>query len=417
MITIPAAASSDTLVNPYAPTSPAPQDAGDFGGQLDQLVGAPANPYLPVSAAPTAPVAPGPVPATPAPVASPAPASPTQPTTPVSPGSLPSAPANPAPATATGTWRDYVFGRSTSNNYAGVMVAPTRVIESGYAAGAFRHQLEGFNPAKFDPAHGEGMTLKMIAARVFEQFDVYGETAIDDVVAAFNELGIPATKVGLDQIDFDNGEGPIDVIRNAAWLDGDKSAGMAWQWAPVFDGRQPMNFTMNGTAAPVPGVTGPGGVGGIDPGGPVGVVAAAAAGQDQIDLGRVSWLHADASQWAVTSRIKDVKIGANTISIDHTKAGQWPVFDFQGIAVEGNPWIFVQRNGTWHGATYDWLRPGQIEKSIRGDELGPHTKSAALADWRPQPGELVGFMVSTIARTADRTANERTNIALVPWPA
>ena len=134
------------------------------------------------------------------------------------------------------------------------MAVPTRTSRRGYSAGPYRHQLEGFNDDKFDPAHAEGMTLKMIAARVFEQFDVYAEDAFDQVVQAFNDLGIPATKVEPDKIDFGNGEGPVDIIRNAAWLDGDKSAGMAWQWAPELD-VEPMNFTMNGIAPPIAGQT------------------------------------------------------------------------------------------------------------------------------------------------------------------
>jgi hypothetical protein len=332
----------------------------------------------------------------------------------------------------TGGWRDYVFGRSTSGNYAGVMVAPTRDVPAGYAAGPYRHQLEGFNAAKFDPAHPEGMTLKMIAARVFEQFDVYSPTAIDDVVQAFNELGIPATKVGIDQIDFGNGEGPIDVIRNAAWLDGDTSAGMAWQWAPVNDGAQPMNFTMLSPASPTPGGTpspdSPAAPEPVTP--PIESTPAAAAATgvgpaaalypgaaDQLDLATVEWLHANVSQWPVTSRITDVTIGADSISISHTKSGQWPTLDYNGVAVEGNPWVFVNRGGKWYAATYEWLRPGQTEKRVSARDIGANIKVEPLASWQPRPGEVVGFMVSTPARDGSRTSNERTNVVLTTWPA
>lgn len=334
-------------------------------------------------------------------------------------------------------WKSFVFGKSQSGNYAGVMVAPSREIPQGYKVGAFRHQLEGFNPDKFDPAHPEGMTLKMIAGRIFEQFDVYSPTAIDDVVAAFNEAGIPAMRNGIDQIDFGNGEGPIDVVRNAAWLDGDKSAGMAWQWAPVDDTKSPMNFTMGvaaptflaGGTAPAPGVTT----------GTPGVSASPGAGAtspttgvttpspttgvtypgiiDQIDLSKVNWLHADASTWKVTSQLTGVSIGKDSITLDHSKAGKWPVYNFNGTAVEGNPWVFVNRGGTWYAATYEWLRPGQTEKGVTGADIGKNIKVEPLASWQPQPGERVGFMVSTIARNGDRTSNERTNVVMATWPA
>jgi hypothetical protein len=327
------------------------------------------------------------------------------------------APSNLA-AKVDGGWREFVFGRSTSGNYAGVMVAPSRDVPAGYTAGPYRPQLEGFNSAKFDPSHPEGMTLKMIAARIFEQLDVYSPAAFDDAVQAFNDLGIPATKVGIDQIDFGNGEGPVDVIRNAAWLGGDKAAGMAWQWAPALEGTWPMNFTML-----PPGVTTPGATAMVQ-GTPSTVPAAAtdspaglSGAVDQLDLATVEWLHANVSQWPVTSQITDVKIGADTISISHTKSGQWPVMNYNGVAVEGTPWVLVNRDGKWFGATYEWLRPGQTEKGVSASDIGANIKVEPLASWQPRPGETVGFMVSTPARDGSRTTNERTNVAFTTWPA
>jgi hypothetical protein len=354
----------------------------------------------------------------------------TKPTTPLMPGAdVIVTPDKTSPeAGAETTWRSFVFGKSTSGNYAGVMAVPTLDIPSGYRPGQYRNQLEGFNDAKFDPAHPEGMTLKMIAARIFEQFDVYAPGSFDEVVKAFNDLGIPASKVEPDKIDFGNGEGPVDVIRNAAWLDGDKSAGMAWQWGPELD-IEPMNFTMNGTPAPIAGQpaipTGPGtdqtvATGGVSaPAAPTGVTGANLypGAVDQLDLANVSFLHANVSSWPVTSKITDVEIGAGTITVDHTKAGRWPTMRFGDIDVEGNPWVFVNRGGQWYGATYDWLRPGQTEKSVSADDIGENIKLEPLASWRPQPGERVGFMVSTPARTDGRTSNERTNVVMTTWPA
>ena len=343
-------------------------------------------------------------------------------TTPTIPSVTPKNPLEPPSTTTAGeegttgprTWKDYVFGRSAANNYDGVMVQPSRDVPAGYTAGRYRGQLEGFNDAKFDPAHAEGMTLKMIAARVFEQFDVYGPTAIDDVVTAFNELGIPAQKVGLDTIDFGNGEGPIDVIRNAEYLDGNKAAGMGWQWAPVNDGTSPMNFTMGASLTPtVAAATGTAGMAGTTSTFRSPYAQPSGAG-DQISASEVSWLSADVSGWPVTSTITGVDVGQSSVTIEHTKAGQWPVYDLQGAAVEGNPWIFVNRDGQWLASTYDWLRPGQTEKSVSASDIAENARDERL---EPRPGELVGFMVSTIARNGDRTSNERSNIVLTTWPA
>jgi hypothetical protein len=349
---------------------------------------------------------------------------------------LPDQAASTSPASSS-NWKDFIFGNSTSGHYAGVMMAPTRDVPSGYQAGPYRHQLEGFNRDKLNPAHADAMTLKYIAARVFEQIDVYSETALDDAIRAFNDAGIPAKRVEPDKIDFGNGEGPIDVIRNAAWLDGDKSAGMGWWWG-VEKEVEPLNFTMEGVTGPIfadgtrpvlagTPTTGSGTVADDSPVSPTPPVEAVASpgvqnpyapgAVDAIDLTAVRFLHADIGKWAVTSTLTDVEIGKDSITLDHSKAGQWPVYDFGGVAVEGNPWVLVNRGGTWYAATYDWLRPGQVTKQVSASDIGASIKAEPLASWTPQPGETVGFMVSTIARNGDRTSNERSNVVFTKWPA
>lgn len=138
----------------------------------------------------------------------------------------------------------------------------------------------------------------------------------------------------------------------------------------------------------------------------------APSGDDELDLNTVTFLHADISGWNVTSKVESVQITGSNICIRHTKAGQWPVWN----GVEGNPWVFVNRGGQWYGATYEWLRPGQICKGITASNIGPHIKQPPLNSWRPQSGEVVGFAVSTLARGNERTSNERSNVVLVIWP-
>ncbi len=133
---------------------------------------------------------------------------------------------------------------------------------------------------------------------------------------------------------------------------------------------------------------------------------------DEIDVNEVEWLHADVSGWDVTSRITDVNIKDPGVCIEHTKSGKWRVLD----GVEGNPWVFARIDGRWYAATYEWLRPGQTCKGVSADDIGPHTKKEPLDSWKPRAGELVGFMVSTLARDSRRTSNERSNIVLKRWP-
>jgi hypothetical protein len=298
------------------------------------------------------------------------------------------------------TWRDFIVGKTPADYYPDLTFTPTKDVPSGYAAGPYRHQLEGFNAAKFDPAHPESMTMKMISARIFEQFDVYSPTAIDDVVKAFNDAGIKATKVGIDQIDFHNGKGTIDVIRNKQYLEGDTSKGMAWQWLKVGEGWKTGTPT---TTTGIPPMNNP-------------YIPSTTGGQ-AIDLSQVTWLHENVSSWPVTSSLS-ASVGNGKISLDHSKAGDWPVLDGGSSAdVEGNAWVFVNRGGRWYGATWEWLRPGQTSKTMSAEDLGDHIKKEPLKSWTPQPGEQVGFMVSTPARDSRRTSNERSNIAMTTWPA
>lgn len=73
------------------------------------------------------------------------------------------------------------------------------------------------------------MNLKYVAARVIEQIDVYDIGALDTAVARLRAQGLDATKVGDDKIDFGDGQGPIDVIRNMS----DTPTDLAWHWRLV----------------------------------------------------------------------------------------------------------------------------------------------------------------------------------------
>lgn len=137
-------------------------------------------------------------------------------------------------------------------------------------------------------------------------------------------------------------------------------------------------------------------------------------GTDDINASSVVYLHANISSWAVTSTVTRVTIDPGSqICIFHTKAGKWPTpFEHN---VEGNVWAFANINGTWHGATWEWIRSGQVCKHIE-KEWPRFATPAPMSSWRPRSGELVGFGTSTHARNARRTINERSNIVLVPWP-
>lgn len=129
-------------------------------------------------------------------------------------------------------WKHFVFGRTNNGKYEYISVAiPDREITNvGYNSGPFRDQLSGFDFSKISPSHPDGMNLKYVAARIFEQINVQGLDPVAEAIAVFNEVGIPATQAGDDKIDFGDGQGPIDVIRNMTSGTQNAAGGRAWQW-------------------------------------------------------------------------------------------------------------------------------------------------------------------------------------------
>ena len=147
---------------------------------------------------------------------------------------------------------------------------------------------------------------------------------------------------------------------------------------------------------------------------------AGAGRANAINASSLTYLHANVANWAVTSTTTSVSVTKDQICIHHTKAGQWQ--DIGGV--EGNPWIVANIGGIWYAGTYEWLRPGQVCKSIAvpqefpdtAHSIGPHVKRSPLSSWVPKPGETVYFFVSTLARDSKRNGDQRSNLVKVIWP-
>ena len=136
------------------------------------------------------------------------------------------------------------------------------------------------------------------------------------------------------------------------------------------------------------------------------------------NLNEVTWLHTDVSQWAQTGTLSTVGVSADQICLDYNKANSWPIKDFNGVEVVGNPWIFIWEDERWYAATWEWLRPAQICKS-RSAVAGDHIKQSPFngdPHWTPKSGETYWFMVSGLARSALRNVEERTNLRKIVWP-
>ncbi|MCC5847016.1 MAG: hypothetical protein JJU29_02900 [Verrucomicrobia bacterium] len=133
------------------------------------------------------------------------------------------------------------------------------------------------------------------------------------------------------------------------------------------------------------------------------------------DLSNVTFLHANVSKWPVTSNLPKVTVSGGTISMPYDKARVWPGRNTAGANVNANPWILVKQDGRWYAATWEWLRTGQTAKSSSSVE-GGHIGQSPLNNFRPQSGQVYGFMVSGLARSGVRNVQERTNVVMVRWP-
>lgn len=135
------------------------------------------------------------------------------------------------------------------------------------------------------------------------------------------------------------------------------------------------------------------------------------------DLDEVVWLHSDISGWPVTHTLDAVSLDGDQICLETAGVDEWPAVDFDGTELVGNPWIFIEEDGVWYGATWEWLRPGQTCKA-KESVAGTHIKQPPFEEdggWEPTPGVTYWFMVSGLARFSERNVEERTDLVPLTW--
>lgn len=132
----------------------------------------------------------------------------------------------------------------------------------------------GFNTDKIaNPgAHTDAQTSKYAFARYAQSYDPRDPASLGKIVEAMKRDGFPVNFDGRDKVDFGDGYGGIDVLRN--WVDG--KGGDAWAWQPGGGGASstPYNSGGSGTTTsatpdssltPVTSLDGGGGGGDVDP--------------------------------------------------------------------------------------------------------------------------------------------------------
>jgi hypothetical protein len=149
-------------------------------------------------------------------------------------------------------------------------------------------------------------------------------------------------------------------------------------------------------------------------------------GVDDIDPRAITWLSpstTDVGGWRITSTVTGVDQYGDTVCVNHTKAGQWPLVDVfrDGVTmIEGRILIVAQFNGRWYAGGFDWLRGGQTCKHVPANEYGMDQVRVSPMDasWPgPRPGDRVGYLVTALSsdRIPERTVDERSNIVMITY--
>ncbi len=150
-----------------------------------------------------------------------------------------------------------------------------------------------------------------------------------------------------------------------------------------------------------------------------------------IDLTKVVYLRSpDVSAWPRTANLTLVEQDGNAATgglmcMSFTDPG-WPdsPWPYGGsdpnFGVYANQWYFANIGGTWYAGAGEWMyRGAAVCKAGQGTyTIGPDSGfGPPFSTWVPKPGEMVGFMVSSVARAGavKRTVDERSNVIVQPW--
>lgn len=127
--------------------------------------------------------------------------------------------------------------------------------------------------------------------------------------------------------------------------------------------------------------------------------------------------------WPITSILSpSVELrssGDDLVRCPHTKDSVWPVIDTGAGAwgaINASLWAALPMpDGSWRVGTFDQLRAGQTTKDMERH----YGKSYALAfddAYAIQPGDVIGYMVSTPARNGTGSGvQERSNLVLIRY--
>lgn len=112
-----------------------------------------------------------------------------------------------------------------------------------------------------------------------------------------------------------------------------------------------------------------------------------------------------------------VDIRNGFVVLDYDRKNVWP----RGTGNNGatalsccvaNAWAFIEVDGIWRAATWEFMRDGQTAKQFNALRGPQHIRFPPLSDYFPSTGDVVGFMVAGITRNrlSFNNVKERSNI-------
>lgn len=135
------------------------------------------------------------------------------------------------------------------------------------------------------------------------------------------------------------------------------------------------------------------------------------------DFSDVTWIGPNIGGWPVTSTLR-ASVNGGTITVDHTKKNSWPISTkfASWQRVNASCWGFVKKDGRWYAGTWEYLRKGVSTRKTSTYGGAGHFRPP-IGTFRPQNGEIYGFMIAGVSRDtlSGNNVRERTNVVLWRW--
>lgn len=136
----------------------------------------------------------------------------------------------------------------------------------------------------------------------------------------------------------------------------------------------------------------------------------------------------DVSGWQRTTHLDAIDVGSVTVTFGKQSGpGRWPDVPFgnTGGSLQYTLWIFESHGGQWYasGIIQFWFGRGSGGNNIScNNEMAKNWtydgRWGPMAGYQPQPGEVIGFMVTAGNQrgTDDHLVAERSNIVFIKMP-